>query len=100
MASIWACSEVIKTPTKLAGWLQPEQAQLILGKAAAAYILEHDKIAKNANKERLRHKTISSTEVHIMRGKGVVAHFWIELVSPPSKPTGGDIYRNASAKGA
>lgn len=67
---------------------------MALGRAVSEYVALYSKQLGAA----LRHKTISPTEVHIVCGKDVIAHFWIELLSPPSLPQGGDIYRMKGAK--
>ena len=94
MASVWGCSNQYKKPRKIVGYISPEDAQIALGKAAAEYAAFFSKKLGAA----LTHKTVSQIEVHVMRGKDVIAHFWIELLSPPSLPQGGDIYRMKGAK--
>lgn len=94
MASVWGCSRKEKKPRKVVGHLAMDSAQAALGKIVAQFVNHYSTHIGAV----IVPKSVSQIEVHIMRGKDVVAHFWIEPMSPPSMPVGGDIYRMKGAK--
>lgn len=89
MASVWISQT--SGDTKLDGNLHPLGAQITLIGRAEAWRLD---------KPGRTFKPVSGMEIHLIERGKPVAHLYIEPCSPPSKPSGGDIYRTTGAKRA
>lgn len=87
MASVWISQPT--GDTKLDGNLHPLGATVALTIRAEAWRRE---------KPDRRFKPVSAMEIHLIERGKPVAHLYIEPCSPPSKPSGGDIYRTTGAK--
>ena len=104
MASVWCAMAHDRKDTKVAG-------RLSLGDAKRALEATAKRWEKGAPNRSLR--TIGLDEIHLMvtdlprarcdgsseNHKHVAGHLWIEPCSPPSKPTGGDVYRGTKTRG-
>lgn len=91
MASVWVSPADTRKDRKLAGNMSMDGAKQALSIIGLQFIgAVPNRIVKH----------ISPLEIHGYEAGKVIAHFYVEPLSPPSKPTGGDIYRNSTAKGA
>lgn len=96
MASVWCSMAHDRADTKVVGHLSPETA-------AGAMKRLTDQWAASGPMRSLQ--AFGSAEIHLIFGSALVpkphvaGHVWVETRSPPSEPTGGDIYRSKT-KGA
>lgn len=90
MASVWVSPADTRKDLKLAGNMSLDAARQALSIIGLQFI-------GAVPKRTVQH--ISALELHGYEGGQIIAHFYIEPFSPPSKPGVGDIYRNSNAKG-
>lgn len=91
MASVWVSLGDTRADRKLVWNMSMEGAQQALSIIGLQFI-------GAVPKRTVKH--ISPLEIHGYEAGKVIAHFYVEPLSPPSKPSGGDMYRNNTAKGA
>lgn len=86
MVSVWLSQP--SGITKLDGNLDTVGAAIALAARAASWVHSHPTRTLDR---------ISGKEIHLIERGRPVAHLYVELYSPPTKPIGGDIYRRAGA---
>lgn len=94
MASIWFADSRARGGRKLAGRLSEAAAIKSLHDYADVWRQSQETIGLDGTITWPRSvQVVSLVEYHLIQDGNVVAHIWIELLSPPSTPSGGDQYR-------